>query len=245
MLKTIKPPIVSIKRNETVYQFFPRNLSVFLQPLTRSYDIINNLVINCECKDITSRDHLNHVPILAINDSNPKIAKLAKILLEEPNALFDILLSNSIRKDQELANFFFKLTSSHPDQIKSKRQIQHLIRKMQIIQYYNEDYQAFIQRGIDNYNHVFLYLEPPLYTEDSIDFDYYKLYNLFDDLPITVQWLLNCNDHEFIKDLSKNHEFEFIQREQTNMLFVTNNLESFDYNSVENILSSYQSVLTG
>ena len=124
---------------------------------------------------------------------------------------FNIPLKNSFTKDQELINFFIKLTSSHPDQIKTKRQIQLLIRKMQLIQYYNENYRAFIQRGIDNYDQVFLYLEPPLYTKDSTDFDYYQLFKFLDDLPFPIKWLINCNDHEFIKNLSTKHEFEFIQ----------------------------------
>ena len=149
---------------------------------------------------------------------------LAKLLLDEPDTLYELLLGQTEpqKMQPEIIEIFLKISAVHPFLLKTSKDIRYAIQKLQTIQFFNEDYQTFIQRGIDQFEQVFLYLEPPFYTENAFNeqFDYKKLVRVLSTLPSSVQWVLTCNNHQTIRDWFQQYDHELIQMPQSNLILI-------------------------
>lgn len=185
----------TIKTEADVYNFFPKNISGIFQPLARSYNALVNLPIDCQCVDKRSKTHLNHMPLILLNDSRPFVNELAKIILEHQGNLYDTLKNNLTYKKLVL-NVCKIMKETFQSNFPTRSELLEILKKLQVIQFFSEPFVTFMTRALDLDSDVFFYFEPPFqvdFNDTALNFDHLELYQQIKAFPKNIKWLINYN----------------------------------------------------
>lgn len=241
---------VQFQSDKGIYQFFPKDISAFFQPLTRSYSVARDISIQCDCLKYSTDNHKDHIPLIVVNDPDTRISSLAGFILENFQNLNQVI-TNSIQLEDLGANDFIFLEHDSKDirdvlekisgvnfrNCTNEYDIKQIIKNIQKITFYNENYIDFISLGLElDIPNVFFYFEPPT----SNDFNHQELAHILNTSLVDNIWLVQLNK----RSLYSKYYSKFPSNQFNENIIISNDIEYNNLNLGQNVSIQYN-IITG